>query len=70
MIRVICNQKDQQPASSAARLMLNPVIYSGRQLVTNIDIIETANINAINAWVALAIVMRVNPACLAEIMFL
>ena len=48
----------------------DPVIDINRQIVTNIDIIETANINAINAWVALAIVMRVNPACLAEIMFL
>ena len=48
----------------------NPVIDSGRQIVTNIDIIETADIDAIKAWVASQDVMRVNFACLAEIMFL
>jgi hypothetical protein len=39
-------------------------------MVTNIDIIETANIYATKAWVASPDVMRVNSACLAEIMFL
>ena len=46
-----------------------PVIDIGRQIVTNIDIVETANIHAIDAWVASSDMMRVNPACLAEIMF-
>ena len=36
----------------------------------NIDIVDTADIDATNAWVASPDVMRVNPACLAEIMFL
>ena len=48
----------------------DPFVDIGRQIVTNIDIIETTDINAINAWVTLPIVMRVNPACLAKIMFL
>ena len=48
---------------------VNPAINSGRQIVTNINFIETANIDAINAWVTSPDMMRVNPANLAEIMF-
>ena len=47
----------------------DPVIDIGCQIVTNINFIETANIDAINAWVNLPDMMRVNPANLAEIMF-
>ena len=46
-----------------------PVIDIGRHIVTNIDIVETANIHAIDAWVASSDMMRVNSASLAEIMF-
>ena len=45
------------------------VIDIGRQTVTNIDIIETADIDTINAWVASPDMMRINPANLAEINF-
>ena len=47
----------------------DPVINISRQIVTNINFIETANIDAINAWVNSPDMMRVNPANLAEIMF-
>ena len=47
----------------------NHVIDISRQIVTDIDIIETANIDAINAWVTSPDMMRVNSANLAEIMF-
>ena len=47
----------------------DPVIDIGRQIVTNINFIETANIDAINAWVTSPDMMRVNRANLAEIMF-
>lgn len=39
----------------------DPVIVIGRQIVTNINFIETANIDAINAWVASPAMMRINP---------
>ena len=39
----------------------DPVIDIGRQIVTNINFIETANIDAINAWVASPDMMRINP---------
>ena len=39
----------------------NPVIDIGRRIVTNINFIETANIEAINAWVASPDMMRINP---------
>ena len=47
----------------------DPVINISRQIVTNINFIETANIDAINAWVTSTDRMRVNPENLAEIMF-
>ena len=47
----------------------DPVIDIGRQIVTNINFIETANIDAINAWFASPDMMRINPACFAKIMF-
>ena len=45
------------------------VINMSRKIVTNINFIETTNIDAINAWVTSPDTMRVNPANLAEIMF-
>ena len=39
----------------------DPVINISRQIVTNINFIETANIDAINAWVASPDMMRINP---------
>ena len=47
----------------------DPVIDNGRQIATNINFIETANFDAKNAWVASPDMMRINPACLAKIMF-
>ena len=47
----------------------DPVINISRQVVTNINFIESANIDAINAWVTSPDMLRVNPANLAEIMF-
>ena len=38
-----------------------PDIDIGRQIVTNINFIETANIDAINAWVASPAIMPINP---------
>ena len=46
-----------------------PVIYVGHQIVTSLDIIKTADINAIEAWVASPYLMRVNSTSLAEIIF-
>jgi hypothetical protein len=46
-----------------------PVINAGQHLVTNIDIIKTADINAKDAWLASPDMMHVNPTGLAEIMF-
>ena len=40
----------------------DPVFDVGRQIVTNINIIKTANIDAINALVTLPDMIRVNPA--------
>ena len=45
------------------------VIDISRQIVTNINIIKTAEIDAINARVASPDVMRINLAFLAEIRF-
>ena len=39
----------------------DPVIDIGCQIVTNINFIETANIDAINAWVASPGMMRISP---------
>ena len=39
----------------------DPVIGIGRQIDTNVNFIETANIDAINAWVASPDMMRINP---------
>ena len=39
-----------------------PVVDIGRKIVKNINIIETANIEAINPWGTSPDVMRVNPA--------
>ena len=47
----------------------DPVINLGHQIVTNNDIIEKADVDAVKAWVASPDIMRVNPASFAEIMF-
>jgi hypothetical protein len=39
----------------------DPVFDVGRQIVTNINIIETANIDAIKAWGTSPDITRVNP---------
>ena len=46
----------------------DPVIGIGRQIVVNIDIMETADIDAINASVASPELMHIKPTNLAEIM--
>ena len=70
---MIRNQNDKKSEWSAIIIVdkahADPIINIGRQIVTNINIIETANIDAINAWVTSPDMMRVNPANLAEIMF-
>ena len=43
------------------KALADPVIDIGCQIVTNINFIETANIDAINAWVASPDMMRINP---------
>jgi hypothetical protein len=47
----------------------DPIINNSRQIITNINFIETANINAINAWITSPNMMRVNPAHLSKTMF-
>ena len=47
----------------------NPIIYIGRKMITNIYIIKTADIDAINAKGTSPYIMRINPACLVEIVF-
>ena len=47
----------------------DPFVDIGRQIVTNIDFMETADIYAINAWVVSPDMMRINPTNLAETMF-
>ena len=47
----------------------DPVIYISRKIITNIYIVKTADIDAINARGTSPDVMRINPACLAEIVF-
>jgi hypothetical protein len=47
----------------------DPVIYISRKIITNIYIVKTADIDAINARDIPPDIMRINPACLAKIMF-
>ena len=47
----------------------DPIISIGRKIITNIYIIKTADIDAINARGTSPDIMRINPACLAEIVF-